>query len=158
VKKLLWTLVGIVVVIVVVAGLWTHYHKNTKKVSTTTSTTSTQTSTHSQTAVVNNVVLTTKTDAHLGQYLADPNGKALYTYANDTTNTSNCSGSCLDSWPPYLATSRTDLPTNVSSTKRTDDGKFQYTYKGKPLYYFFGDTQGNQVTGDGVGNFNVAKP
>jgi predicted lipoprotein with Yx(FWY)xxD motif len=102
-------------------------------------------------------IVQTKTDSKLGQYLADANGNALYTYDKDTDNTSNCSGSCLTNWPAYKATSTSaTLPTNVGTITRSDGG-VQYTYKKKPLYTFTSDTAG-KVTGDGVEGFSVAKP
>ena len=102
-------------------------------------------------------VVMTKTSSTLGQYLADPNNKALYTYGADTTGVSNCSGSCLSSWPIYSAASApATLPTNVTVITRSDGTK-QYAYKGMPLYTFTSDSAG-QVTGNGVSNFNVAKP
>ena len=103
-------------------------------------------------------VITTKTDPTLGNYLADSNGKTLYTYSQDTANTSNCTGSCLAVWPAYKATSSSaSLPTNVGTITRSD-GTVQYTYKKMPLYYYTGDTAAGQVTGDGVNGFSVAKP
>jgi predicted lipoprotein with Yx(FWY)xxD motif len=102
-------------------------------------------------------VVATKTSTTLGQYLADPNNKALYTYGTDTAGVSNCSGSCLTNWPIYSAASApATLPTNVTVIKRAD-GSMQYAYKGMPLYYFSSDSAG-QVTGNGIANFSVAKP
>ena len=102
-------------------------------------------------------VVTTKTSSTLGQYLADPNNKALYTYGADTTGVSNCSGSCLTDWPIYGAASApATLPANVTVITRSDGTK-QYAYKGMPLYSFTSDSAG-QVTGNGIGNFSVAKP
>jgi predicted lipoprotein with Yx(FWY)xxD motif len=101
-------------------------------------------------------IVTTKTDSKLGQYLADGNDKALYTYGADTNGVSNCTGSCLATWPVYEAATTTNLPANVTAITRSDNTK-QYAYKGMPLYYFTGDTAG-KVTGDGVNNFHVAKP
>ena len=102
-------------------------------------------------------VVTTKTSPTLGQYLADPNNKALYTYGSDTTGVSNCAGSCLTNWPIYSAASASaTLPANITVIKRADGGS-QYAYKGMPLYYFTSDSAG-QVTGDGIANFSVAKP
>lgn len=102
-------------------------------------------------------IVTTKTDAKLGQYLADGNGKALYTYGADTSGVSNCTGACLADWPVYEApSSSADLPANVTIIRRSDGGT-QYAYKGLPLYYYTGDTAG-QVTGDGVNDFHIAKP
>ena len=127
-------------------------HKSSKTTSTNNS------GSQGQAAAVNNAVLTTKTSSSVGQYLADPSGKALYTYGADSSGVSNCKGSCLASWPAYVATgSTTNLPQGVSTIKRSDNGQTQYTYNGMPLYYFVSDGQG-QVTGNGVSNFSVAKP
>lgn len=110
-----------------------------------------------QNAAPTSSIITTKTDSKLGQYLADSKGKALYTYGADTTGVSNCTGSCLATWPIYEATNTTDLPANVTVITRSDGTK-QYAYKGMPLYYYTGDTSASQVTGDGVNDFHVAKP
>jgi predicted lipoprotein with Yx(FWY)xxD motif len=115
-----------------------------------------QTSANSNTSTTSQIV-NTKTDAKLGQYLADSKGKALYTYGADTTGVSNCTGSCLADWPVYEATSTTNLPANVTVITRADGTK-QYAYKGMPLYYYTGDTSAGQVSGDGINNFHVAKP
>lgn len=102
-------------------------------------------------------VVKTKTDSKVGQYLTDANGNTLYTYDQDTDNTSNCTGTCLTDWPAYKNTSTsTTYPTNVGSITRAD-GTMQYTYKKKPLYTFVSDTAG-KITGDGVNSFSVAKP
>jgi predicted lipoprotein with Yx(FWY)xxD motif len=107
---------------------------------------------------VNNAVLTTKTASSIGNYLADPNGRALYTYNADTPGVSNCTGGCLAAWPAYQDKgSTTGLPTGVGTIKRSDNGEIQYTYQGLPLYYFINDS-GGTVTGNGVENFRVAMP
>jgi predicted lipoprotein with Yx(FWY)xxD motif len=144
-------IIGLIVVVVVIVGGYALVHKSPK---TTTSSSSSQ----SNTPAVNNAVLITKTDAKLGQYLADPSGKALYTYGADSSGVSNCTGSCLSNWPAYVDKgSTTNLPTGVSTLKRSDNSQVQYTYNGLPLYYFVSDGSG-QVTGNGVENFKVAKP
>jgi len=145
-------LIGIIVVVVVLVGGYAMLHKSSKTTSTNNS------GSQGQAAAVNNAVLTTKTSSSVGQYLADPSGKALYTYGADSSGVSNCKGSCLASWPAYVATGSTaNLPQGVSTIKRSDNGQTQYTYNGMPLYYFVSDSQG-QVTGNGVSNFSVAKP
>ena len=164
------TIVAVVVVLIVLAGggyaLVKHNdNKNSAKSTTSTSSSSYGTTTPSasssssnQSAAVNNAVLTTKSSSSVGSYLADTNGNALYTYGADSNGVSNCTGSCLAAWPAYEDTgTTTGLPANVSTLKRSDDGKIQFTYKGKPLYTFASDSQG-QVTGNGVSNFSVAKP
>lgn len=162
-KKIIWV---VIVVVVVVGGALVFAHKSPKKAATNSNTGSSYSSSSSYSGTstgtnpaVNNSVLTTKTASSVGQYLADTSGKTLYTYADDAGGTSYCTGSCLASWPAYVdGGATTGLPTNVTVITRSDNGKQQYTYKGKPLYYFAGDTSAGQVTGNGVGGFSVAKP
>lgn len=145
------TLIAIVILIVVVIGGYFIFHKSPKTIKTTTTTTSSQTT-------VNNSVLVSKTSSSVGPYLTEPNGDTLYTYGGDSSGVSNCTGTCLSSWPAYQDTgATTNLPTNVSTLKRSDNGEIQYTYKGHPLYTFVNDSKG-QVTGNGVSDFSVAKP
>lgn len=158
-------LVGLVVLIVVVIGGFAVFHKSSKTTSSSYSApaanvkgNASQAASAANNAAVNNAVLATKTGSSVGSYLANPDGNALYTYGADSSTTSNCTGACLSTWPPYQDTgSTTGLPTNISTIKRSDNGQTQYTYKGKPLYTFSSDSNG-QVTGNGVNNFNVAKP
>jgi predicted lipoprotein with Yx(FWY)xxD motif len=153
VKKSNSIIIVVIILVVIIGGGYAIFHKSKKATAPTTSS-----STQSNTSSVNNAVLTTKTSATLGKYLAAPNGNALYTYANDTTGVSNCTGSCLSAWPAYQDTgSTTNLPQGVGTIKRTDNGQTQYTYNGKPLYFFASDPQG-QVTGNGVSSFSVATP
>ena len=107
---------------------------------------------------VNNSILITKTSSSLGQYLAEPDGQPLYIYNSDRSGVSNCTGTCLTTWPPYIDTgSTTGLPAGIGTIKRSDNGEIQYTYNGLPLYTFTGDSKG-KVTGNGVLGFSVAKP
>jgi len=107
---------------------------------------------------INNNIVVTKVSSSLGQYLAEPNGRALYTYGGDNAGMSNCNGSCILTWPAYQDKGQTtDLPTGFGVIKRTDNGETQYTYNGMPLYTFIGDVAG-RVTGNGVSNFSLAKP
>jgi predicted lipoprotein with Yx(FWY)xxD motif len=151
-KKSSSMIIALIILIALAAGAYALVHKSNKTTSTTSSTSK------STAPAVNNAVLTTKTDSKLGQYLADPSGKALYTYGADTSGVSNCTGSCLATWPAYQDTGSTaNLPAGVSTFKRSDNGQTQYTYNGKPLYTFTSDGSGT-VTGNGVDNFSVAKP
>jgi predicted lipoprotein with Yx(FWY)xxD motif len=148
-NKRLLAIIGIVVV-VVGAGLLIMMHMSKTPAKTVADS--------SGVPAVNNAVLKTKSSSSLGQYLTDPSGKALYTYGSDTSGMSNCSGTCLATWPPYVDSgSTTGLPTGVGTITRTDNGKIQFTYNDLPLYYFIGDALGH-VTGNGVGGFHLAKP
>lgn len=149
-KKSSTITLAVIVLIIVVGGGYLIFHKSSPSTASSNS--------NSQTAAVNNAVIITKSNSSLGQYLAEPSGQALYTYAADTSGVSNCTGSCLASWPPYQDKGSTSaLPTGISTIKRTDNGDIQYTYNGMPLYTFIGDTNG-QVTGNNVMSFTLAKP
>jgi len=150
-------LVGLVVLVIIAGGAWAIFHNSSNSSNNSTSNTTASSSAPNQPAQSTSVIQT-KTDPTLGQYLATSDGMPLYTYKLDTSGVSNCTGSCLSNWPAYTATSSVgNLPANVSTLKRTDDGSIQYTYKGLPLYTFTSDSAGN-VTGDGIENFQVAKP
>ena len=155
-KKGLTLVIGIVVLAILVGGGYALFHKTNK--SYTYSSGSTSSSGSPATTTTNGAVLITKTSSSLGKYFTDPNGQPLYTYGGDSSGVSNCTGSCLTSWPAYQDKgATTGLPTGVGTIKRTDNGATQFTYNGLPLYTFVGDSNG-QVTGNGVSNFTVAKP
>ncbi|HSX47384.1 MAG TPA: hypothetical protein VLF63_01275 [Patescibacteria group bacterium] len=133
-------------VIILGGGAYLIFHKSSKPTLTNSS------------SSVNNSVIVTKSSSNFGNYLADPSGKTLYIYNGDNSGVSNCSGSCLSNWPPYVASSGVgNLPSGVSTIKRNDSGQLQYSYNGMPLYYFKNDSTG-QVSGNGVDNFSLAKP
>ena len=143
-------LIGILALVIVASGAYAIFHKSAKTSSTSSAPSTSQTT-------VSGEIVQTKTASNVGQYLADSNGNALYTYGGDTAGVSNCSGSCLYSWPVYSpASSSASLPTNVTIITRSDGSK-QYAYKAMPLYTFSGDSAG-QVTGDNVSNFHIARP
>jgi predicted lipoprotein with Yx(FWY)xxD motif len=160
-RKSVWTALGAIIVVVAAVIIYAVVHKpaKTTPASTTTTSTSQQTTgTTSNTTTTSAAdIIQTKTASNVGQYLADSNGNALYTYGADTQGKSNCDGACLYNWPIYDASSApATLPANVTVITRSDGGK-QYAYKSMPLYTFTSDSKG-QVTGDGVENFHVAKP
>lgn len=92
-----------------------------------------------------------------GSYLSEPDGQTLYIYTQDTFNKSNCNGECLKLWPAYLENNNktSGLPINFGLIK--SENGFQYTYKGKPLYTYLNDKV-NQINGQNVGGFELARP
>ena len=100
-------------------------------------------------------------------YLADPTGRTLYVFAQDTVGTastppvSNCTGACLVAWPGFLA-SGSVTPTGIDPSKLTTftraDGSQQSAFDGHPLYFFQNDTQPGQINGQGVDGFSTAEP
>jgi len=110
---------------------------------------------------INNVWFTAKpkyqimiaTDATLGNFLVDQEGKTLYYFTKDSEKVSKCEGECLDKWPVFYAENII-----VPSTLNKEDfesitnieGSKQTTYKGKPLYYFFNDMKKGDTNGQSV--------
>jgi predicted lipoprotein with Yx(FWY)xxD motif len=153
-KRGTWVAIVIIILVILVGGGYALLHNSNTYNPPSNSTGSS----NQNNSTTGNGVYTVKTDSTTGQYLADPAGKPLYTYNADTSGVSNCTGSCLSNWPAYQPTSTlANLPSGVSTIKRSDNGQTQYTYNGMPLYYFTGDSAG-KVTGNGVENFTVAKP
>ena len=78
----------------------------------------------------------------------------LYMYTKDTAGVSNCTGDCLKTWPPLVATvdmlAGAGVPGKLGSIMRADGTK-QVTYNDMPLYYWASDTKPGDTTGQGVG-------
>ena len=104
--------------------------------------------------------LKTATKEGLGTFLVDANGMTLYLFTNDTkSGKSTCSGGCARAWPPYAPKAGDPKPAAPLSTITRDDGSEQYTYDGKPLYYFSKDKKPGDATGQGAGEkWWVVKP
>lgn len=90
-------------------------------------------------------------------YLIGPTGMTLYTFTNDTPNTSTCTGQCITNWPALLVAENQEPTAGPGASGALgvfvrDDGKRQVTYKGQPLYYWQADKKPGDTTGDGVGN------
>lgn len=91
--------------------------------------------------------------------LTDPAGRTLYVFDKDQPSKSNCQGACIQNWPAYVGepTAGAKLPSQASRFER--DGAQQWTWNGRPLYYFAGDTKPGDRTGDGKGGmWHVVTP
>ncbi|MBO9153294.1 hypothetical protein ACFOTA_13820 [Chitinophaga sp. GCM10012297] len=112
-----------------------------------------------------------KSNATLGNFLTDKDGRTLYYFVNDAPLTSNCAGGCAALWPAFNVDDLTK--DNIGAglefsdfTAITTGGKKQLTYKGKPLYYYAPAVNGvntpeaaGRTDGEKVGgNWFVAKP
>jgi len=92
--------------------------------------------------------------------LAGANGMTLYTFDKDAAGSgkSLCNGPCATNWPPFYAAEGQMASGDYSIVTR-DDGKKQWAFKGKPLYYWAKDQKPGDKTGDGFNNvWQVAKP
>jgi predicted lipoprotein with Yx(FWY)xxD motif len=63
----------------------------------------------------------------------------LCIFANDEPDKSKCNGPCAETWPPFQPGTNAPAPEAPLSLIARGDGSKQYTYKGKPRYFFVQD-------------------
>jgi predicted lipoprotein with Yx(FWY)xxD motif len=104
------------------------------------------------------LVITTKSGS-AGSFLTNGSGRAVYMWAKDGMDKSECSGACASAWPPVLASGTVTaaggaVAKDLGSITRSDGSK-QVTYDGHPLYYFAGDTGPGTTNGQGSNGFGA---
>lgn len=77
----------------------------------------------------------------------------LYTYEKDSYNKSECKAVCLAAWSAFLAPSA--QTSGKFSTIQRDDGKYQWTLNGKPLYFYALDTQAGDKRGEKIKDWDL---
>ena len=83
----------------------------------------------------------------LGTVLTGPTGMTLYTFKNDKDGTSVCNGPCAENWPPFKPEAGAPAAKAPLGVTTRGDGSRQYTWKGKPLYYWKSDKKPGDATG-----------
>jgi predicted lipoprotein with Yx(FWY)xxD motif len=95
----------------------------------------------------------------LGRILVDGRGMTLYLFEKDTGMMSTCSGSCAKFWPPVTTTraakAGSGLDAGKLGTTARTDGETEVTFNGHPLYYYAGDKQPGDTTGQGLNAFGA---
>jgi predicted lipoprotein with Yx(FWY)xxD motif len=100
----------------------------------------------------------------VGAFLTGEDGKTLYTFKPDSANTSTCTDTCAQNWPPFTVTAADTLAAGAGVTGKLTsfarpDGSMQVAYNGIPLYYYAGDTKAGDATGQGKNDkWFVASP
>lgn len=93
-----------------------------------------------------------------GSLILAESGLSLYTFDNDTLDTSNCNDACADTWPPLLAADGAEATDKMTILTRSDNS-LQWAYKGQALYQFHEDSAQGDIAGDGLGNvWHLARP
>jgi predicted lipoprotein with Yx(FWY)xxD motif len=82
--------------------------------------------------------------------LTNAGGFTLYSFAPDTSTTSNCNGTCAQNWPPVNGPAAASGIKGTFGTIKRSDGSTQATFDGHPLYTFVGDTTPGQAKGNGL--------
>ena len=90
--------------------------------------------------------------------LVAANGMTLYTFDKDQTDSSNCYDACAVKWPPYYAMPMAQASGDFGIINRSD-GRRQWTYRNKPLYFWQMDQKPGDASGDNVGGvWHIVKP
>ncbi|MCA1657482.1 MAG: hypothetical protein LC713_07225 [Actinobacteria bacterium] len=86
-------------------------------------------------------------------------GKAVYRRSGETRTHLLCTGVCLQKWIPLTVRSSTTPLTKgpgirglLSKFRRSDNGKYQVTLRGAPLYTYSPDHSPGDARGQGEGN------
>ncbi|WKN41742.1 fasciclin domain-containing protein [Tunicatimonas pelagia] len=92
-------------------------------------------------------------DGEMTDYLVNEDGLTLYLFTVDSAEQSNCTGGCLDAWPPFLIDGVT-VPSLLSGddfgTTTTEEGDITM-YRHRPLYFFVNDNMNRgAINGQGV--------
>jgi predicted lipoprotein with Yx(FWY)xxD motif len=106
------------------------------------------------------VALKLATNARLGNYLVDGNGRSLYFFGVDLPASgskaavSNCSDACAAAWLSFHAGNAVFQGISASDVGEITraDGSKQTTYQGWPLYFYVGDARAGDINGEGVGS------
>ena len=98
-------------------------------------------------ALVFSALMISAVGAHAG-VLTAKNGMTLYVFDKDKGGVSNCYGFCADFWPPYLGKTGGMMNRHWTLVKRKN-GKMQWAYNRRPVYFYAADKKKGDMTGDG---------
>jgi predicted lipoprotein with Yx(FWY)xxD motif len=94
----------------------------------------------------------------LGDFLVNYEGLTLYLFTNDEPGVSNCAEECAENWPPFTVQATDPLVAGngvmgeLGTIERADNGRFQVTYNGMPLYFWNEDAAPGDTNGQGLGD------
>lgn len=100
------------------------------------------------------MLLTMHKDEKLGNYLADSDGRTLYVFSSDRHGVSNCSGACLQNWPPYFfpkGFKNSNTIRDLGILQRSNSSS-QLMWENMPLYYYSQDKKPGDTLGNGIKN------
>jgi predicted lipoprotein with Yx(FWY)xxD motif len=85
-------------------------------------------------------------------------GLTLYTFDADPLGSTTCFGGCLTVWPALYAAAGARAAGDFTIVVRDQNtGVRQWAYKGKPLYFYLGDTAVGDVNGE-YKDWTIARP
>jgi len=83
--------------------------------------------------------------------LTTTKSRTLYSLSAESNGRFICTGTCTSTWRPLVipAGVKPTGPVKLGMIKRPD-GRTQVTFKGRPLYSFYGDSKAGDVNGEGI--------
>ncbi len=109
--------------------------------------------------------LQTASTKKLGKIMVNGQGLAVYRFDGDTArpSVSKCVGTCAEDWPPVTINSTNLVLKGFDATLlgriKRQDGTWQLTLNGWPLYLFAQDAKAGEWKGQGAeGKWFVARP
>ncbi|MCO4787285.1 MAG: hypothetical protein KC467_15380 [Marinomonas atlantica] len=93
-----------------------------------------------------------KYDTDWGTVWSTADGMTLYTFSKNQYDRSNCNAKCATIWPPHYAKKHAKTWGNFGVMKR-NDGRYQWTVNGQPLYTYSKDTYAGETVGQGAFNY-----
>jgi predicted lipoprotein with Yx(FWY)xxD motif len=95
-----------------------------------------------------------------GTIVTDISGRSVYTFTLDSAGQSACVAACAESWPPVVVDAGTHESLSSLSLSgqglgsiARDDGSWQVTLQGLPLYRSMLDTQPGETLGNARDEF-----
>jgi len=99
--------------------------------------------------------------ASQGKTVEQLKGLTLYTFDSDVADSgiSQCFDGCAVTWPPLYATAEDQAfgEFSIISREENDTTTFQWSYQGLPLYFYVGDSQIGDTSGD-YPSWTIARP
>jgi predicted lipoprotein with Yx(FWY)xxD motif len=105
----------------------------------------------SGTSSAESAIVTIAKKAKVGNVVVDAQGRTLYRFTAEAEGLPVCTGACVGTWRPALASTAAGLPEHVATVRRPDGDELQLTYDGHPLYRYAGDRSKADAKGEGVG-------
>lgn len=102
----------------------------------------------------------------LGSVVIDRGQHTVYVFDKDSGSTSSCHEACAAKWPPVFAEGEPIAKRGIDASKlgtiKREDGSFQITYAGQPLYDYVGDGAAAEANGNAIeafgGRWHVIRP
>jgi predicted lipoprotein with Yx(FWY)xxD motif len=89
----------------------------------------------------------------LGRVVSAKHGRVMYMFMKDTRNKSNCNSTCRQYWPRVMSAGAPTAGRDIRAGHLGRTASGQVTYYGHPLYFYVGDPNAKEHSGEGMDSF-----